>query len=314
MKRKAIIISLSGSSLKPKEKKLISIYKPWGVILFKRNIKSFNQTKKLIMDIKKIVKDKKYPILIDEEGGNVCRLSNFMDNKIYSQKLFGDLFSENKKLSIYLYTNYISSLCKIFRLLGVNINTVPVLDILKNGTHKIIGSRSYSSNKKIVKYLGKVCIDNYKKNKISTVIKHIPGHGSSTSDSHLKLPKINIPLKELESIDFNCFKNMNSLFAMTAHLLYPKLDNNVVTHSKKIIKNIIRYKIGFKGILISDDISMKSLKYDISTNALYALNAGCNLVLYCAGNYNESLKLLKQVPLIDKFTIKKTSEFYKFLS
>ena len=101
---------------------------------------------------------------------------------------------------------------------------------------------------------------------------------------------------------------------MTAHILYKKIDNeNVATFSKKIINDIIRKKIGFKGILISDDISMKALKYDLITNAKKSLNAGCNLVLYCSGNYNESRKLLKEVPFIDKFTAKKTSEFYKFL-
>ena len=101
---------------------------------------------------------------------------------------------------------------------------------------------------------------------------------------------------------------------MTAHILYEKLDKrNVATFSKKIISEIIRKKIGFKGILISDDISMKALKYDLVRNAKKSLEAGCNLALYCSGNFNESYKLLKEMPYIDKFTIKKTSEFYKFL-
>ena len=102
---------------------------------------------------------------------------------------------------------------------------------------------------------------------------------------------------------------------MTAHILYTKLDSkNVVTHSKYIIKKIIRQKLKFKGILISDDISMKALKYDIFTNAKKSLEAGCNLVLYCGGNYVISKKLLRELPFIDTFTVKKTSEFYKFLS
>ena len=101
---------------------------------------------------------------------------------------------------------------------------------------------------------------------------------------------------------------------MTAHILYTKLDNrNAATHSKKIIKEIIRKKIGFKGILISDDISMKALKYDLITNATKSIEAGCNLVLYCAGKTCDNFKLIKSLPYIDKFTSKKTSEFYKFL-
>ena len=101
---------------------------------------------------------------------------------------------------------------------------------------------------------------------------------------------------------------------MTAHILYSQIDKkNVATFSKKIISQIIRKKIGFKGILISDDISMKALKHDLITNAKKSLIAGCNIVLYCAGNYKDTYKLIKEVPFIDKFTSKKTSEFYKFL-
>ena len=315
MIRRAIITSISGKILTSREKKLIVETKPWGVILFKRNIESFHQTKKLITNIRKAIKDKKYPILIDEEGGNVCRLSNLIDNKIYSQKFFGDLYKVNKSLAVSLYKHYIFSLSNILKSLGININTVPVLDIFKKKTNKIIGSRSYSFDKETIKYLGFLCVDTYKKNKIGTVIKHLPGHGSAQSDSHKRLPFVKDSYSSLEKNDFNSFYKMNSYFAMTAHILYKYLDTkNVSTHSKFIIQNIIRKKIGFKGILLSDDISMKALKYDLLNNALKSLDAGCNLVLYCAGNYEDSENLLNKIPLIDSFTAKKTSEFYKFLS
>jgi beta-N-acetylhexosaminidase len=121
--------------------------------------------------------------------------------------------------------------------------------------------------------------------------------------------------KSLNKTDFKCFKAMPSFFAMTAHILYRNIDKfNNATHSKKIIKTIIRKEIGFKGILISDDISMKALKYNLIENADLALKSGCNLVLYCSGKTKETEKLLKAMPYIDKFTAKKTSEFYKFLS
>ena len=314
MKSKALITSISGPHLTRKEINLFKSQKPWGIILFKRNIHNFNQTKKLIKSIKKIFKDKNFPILIDEEGGTVCRLTHIIDNKVYSQNFFGDLYQKNKNLGRSIYENYIFSLSSVLKKLGININTVPVLDVLKKNTHKIIGTRSYSKNIKIIKLLGSICIDVYKKNKIATVIKHIPGHGSSMSDSHLVLPIVKNKYTNLRKSDFNCFKKMNSHFAMTAHILFSKIDsNNVATHSEKMIRKIIRKHIGFKGILISDDISMKALKYDIVKNAKKSLNAGCNLALYCSGRYKESKKLLKELPLIDNFTIKKTSEFYKFL-
>ena len=198
--------------------------------------------------------------------------------------------------------------------IGININTIPVLDVLRKKTSKVIGNRSFSNKKEIVKKFGKITVDTCHKNKIISVIKHIPGHGCSKSDSHYKMPKVNLSNKELSFIDSYPFKLINAKLAMTAHVLYQKIDKyNVATFSKKIIKETIRKKIGFKGILMSDDISMKALKYDLNTNAKKALEAGCNLVLYCSGNINDNFKLIKSVPYIDKFTIKKTSEIYKIL-
>ncbi len=314
MIKKAIIISLSGFKLKKDEIKLFKKYLPWGVILFKRNIKNYSQLKKLVSSIKKITKDKKYPILIDEEGGDVTRLQNIVNNKHFSQRLFGQIYEANARVGTSIYKKYINEICMILKSLGININTVPVLDKLYSHTSNFLNNRVYSSNIKTIQSLSNTCINTYKINKISTVIKHIPGHGLAKSDSHKKLPIINKNKSFLIKNDFKCFKNSRSLFAMTAHILFKKIDSkNCVTHSKKTIEEFIRKKIGYKGIIISDDISMKALKYDVVKNALKALNAGCNLALYCKGSSKESLKLLKKIPPIDEFTKKKTSEFYKFL-
>ena len=313
MKKKAIIISIKGYHLSIKEQMLIANEKPWGLILFKRNIKSLRQVIELIKKIRKFSKDSKFPIMIDEEGETVSRLSKIINNNL-SQKLFGDIYKHNPKIALIIYKNYINNLTALLKKIGININTVPVLDVIRKKTHKIIGNRSFSNDPRVVKKLGQVCVKQYKSNKLGTVIKHIPGHGCATFDSHLKTPKVKLNYKDLNKIDFLPFKSNSSQFAMTAHILYSEIDkNNVATFSKKIISQIIRKKIGFKGILISDDISMKALKYDLVTNAKKSLIAGCNIVLYCAGNYKDSYKLIKKVPFIDKFTTKKTSEFYKFL-
>ena len=314
MIKKAIIISLSGYKLTKVELNIFKKYLPWGVILFRRNIRDFIQLKKLILSIKKITRDKNYPILIDEEGGDVSRLENIINNKNFSQKDFGKIFDLNQKIGSNIYKYYINEICIILKSLGININTIPVLDRQYKFTHKFLKNRVYSSKIKTIKALSNICIDTCKLNKILTIIKHIPGHGLAKLDSHKKLPVINKDLKFLIKNDFKCFKKTRSLFAMTAHILYKKIDSkHCATHSPIIIKKIIRKKIGFKGILISDDISMKSLKHNITKNALKALDAGCNLALYCKGRSTESLKLLKKIPPIDEFTIKKTSEFYKFL-
>ena len=313
MNKKAIIISIKSSKLSNKEIKILSTQKPWGLILFKRNIKSLRQIKNLIKKIRKITKDSKFPIMIDEEGKTVTRLTKIIDHNV-SQKLFGDFYKFNPKTSVKVYKDYINYLCDLLRSIGINMNTVPVLDVLRKKTTKVIGSRSFSHDPNIVKKLGQICVNQYKLNKLATVIKHIPGHGCTTLDSHLKVPKVKLKFQDLSKIDFFPFKSSKSKFAMTAHVLYKKIDKlNVATFSKKIISEVVRKKIGFKGILISDDISMKALKYDLITNAKKSLLAGCNLVLYCAGNHKDTLKLIKEVPFIDKFTAKKTSEFYKFL-
>ena len=313
MKKKAIIVSIKGYYLTDREKLLLSNERPWGLILFKRNIKSFNQIKLLIKIIKKITKDKNFPILIDEEGATVSRLRELIYHN-FTANYFGKLYSQDKIIAVQIYKSYLNKLCKDLKNIGININTIPVLDILRKNTNQVIGSRSFSNNKDIVKKLGKITVDQCHFNKIIPVIKHIPGHGCASLDSHVKTPIVNLNKKKLNRIDFYPFKLSSAKLAMTAHILYKKIDSkNVATFSKKIVNKIIRKKIGFKGILITDDISMKALSYDLITNAKKSLDAGCNIILYCAGNIRDNFKLIKSVPYIDKFTSKKTSEIYKIL-
>ena len=314
MNRKAVIFGISGYKLKKNEKLLLKETKPWGIILFSRNIKNLSQLKSLINDIKKTLNHKKYPILIDVEGGKVSRLNKIIDLSNFSQNYFANLYKKNKKLFTIHYKIYINTVCNIFKRVGININTVPVLDVRRKKGHNVIGNRSFSNNPENVKKLGNLCIDLYEKNKIATVVKHIPGHGLSISDSHYKTPIIKANKKELIKKDFRPFKDCKSIFAMTAHVIYQMYDNkNTATHSKIIINKVIRNHIKFRGLLISDDISMKSLKYKLEKNALKALESGCNLVLHCNGNIREMIILAKHIPKIDKFTQKKTSHFYKFL-
>ena len=197
--------------------------------------------------------------------------------------------------------------------MGINLNSVPVLDLKIKGSSNIIGNRSYSNNPSIVSKIGDFCIKNFHENSIGTIIKHIPGHGLAKVDSHYSTPKINKSLKYLLKNDFKAFKNKNSFFAMTAHVIFKRIDQiNTVTHSNKIIK-LIRNKIGFKNILISDDLSMKSLKGSIKENTIKTFKAGCNLALHCNGNLKEMEIIGKNSPFVDNFIIKKTSQFYKIL-
>ena len=312
-KRKSFITGVKGTKLNEKEIYFLKKYKPWGVILFSRNIKSINQTYKLTSQIKKIFKDENYPILIDEEGGKVSRLNKLIDNSIFSAEFFNNLYIKDKKKFYIYYNVYVKQICYLLNLLGININTVPVLDVKRRITNKVIGNRSFSSNPFVVSKLGKICIKKYHENRIGTVIKHIPGHGLSKVDSHNKLPIIKESINLLNKIDFLPFKKQNSFLAMTAHIIYSSIDSkNTATHSPKVI-NIIRKKIGFKNIIMSDDISMKSLKYSITKNTTQAFNSGCDLVLHCNGKYKEMLMVAKNSPLLSTFIIKKTSQLLNII-
>ena len=314
MINRSFITGLKSTSLSIKEKKFLSDYKPWGVILFSRNIKSIQQTKKLTDQIKKIFNDVNYPILIDQEGGRVNRLQKFFNSTPLTGEYFGKLYLKDKKKFNDYYKIFVNQTSYLLRSIGVNINTLPVLDIRSRGSSNIIGDRSFSNNRKIVSEIGDICINYFHKNNIATIIKHIPGHGLAKVDSHKLTPTVKKNFNYLIKNDFYTFKNKASLFAMTAHIIYQNIDKlNTATHSKKIIK-LIRRNIRFKNILMSDDISMKSLKYSIKENTERAFDAGCDLVLHCNGNYKEMLIVAKNSPLISKFIIKKTSQFHRIIS
>ena len=313
-KRKAFITGIKSLKLTTSEVKFLKKQKPWGIILFSRNIKSINQTKLLTNSIRKLFKDPHYPILIDQEGGRVNRLKNIITFDNLTGEYFGKLYVQDKRKFNIIYKLFIDKTSYLLKQIGVNINTLPVLDLRIKRSSNIIGDRSFSENKKIVSKVGDICIDLFNQNSIGTVIKHIPGHGLAKVDSHNFTPIVDKNINYLIKNDFFPFKNKDSLFAMTAHIIYKKIDPlNTATHSKKII-NIIRKKIGFKNVLISDDLSMKSLKYDLSTNTIKSFEAGCNLALHCNGNFNEMKVVAENSPLVNNFIIKKTSLFYKNLS
>ena len=313
-KRRAFIVGVKGLKLSKKEIFFLKKFKPWGVILFSRNIQSIKQVKKLIIQIKNIFLDKNYPILIDEEGGKVSRLNSILISSSFTGEYFGQKY-KNEKSNFINYVNiYVDQIAFLLREIGVNINNSPVLDIRSKYSEMIIGNRAFSNNKKIVFLIGRLFIKKFHKNKIASVIKHIPGHGLAKVDSHKKTPIIKKSLRYLIKNDFFPFQNQKSLFAMTAHIIFEDIDKkNTATHSKAVI-SVIRKKIRYKNVIISDDISMKALKYSIEKNTIKAFNAGCNIVLHCNGKLNEMIKVAKNSPKIDNFLMKKTLEFYKLIN
>jgi beta-N-acetylhexosaminidase len=312
--RKCFITGIKSTKLSKQELFFLKKYKPWGVILFSRNLQNFKQIKNLTSNIRNIFKDKNYPIMIDQEGGRVNRLNKIISLDKLTSEYFGKLFIKNKREFLINYKLFVDKVSYLLKNLGININTVPVLDLRHKSSSKVIGDRSFSDNIEIVSEIGDLCIRHFRQNSIGTVIKHIPGHGLAKVDSHNFTPIINKNKSYLYKNDFKAFELKKSLFAMTAHVIFKKIDpKNTVTHSKKII-NIIRNKIKFKNLLISDDLSMKSLKYSIAENTKKSFTAGCNLVLHCNGNLKEMIQVAENSPKVNSFVLKKTSEFYKNLS
>ena len=229
---RAFIVGVKTTRLTLKEKKFLKKYKPWGVILFTRNIKNIKQTRELTSSIRKIFGNNKYPILIDQEGGRVSRLKNLISFDNLTAEFFGKKFINKPKEFNSFYKLFIDKTSELLKLIGVNINTSPVLDLRVKGSSNIIGDRSFSNNPKIVSKIGDFCINNYHQNGIATVIKHIPGHGLAKVDSHHFTPIVNKKLDYLRKKDFFPFKKKNSIFAMTAHIIFKKIDaQNTVTHS-----------------------------------------------------------------------------------
>ncbi|MFM7821958.1 MAG: glycoside hydrolase family 3 N-terminal domain-containing protein [Candidatus Fonsibacter sp.] len=316
MKTHAIIFGIDSFKLNLNEITFFKKYKPWGIILFSRNIKNLEQVKNLTTSIKDLFKDKNFPILIDQEGGMVNRFKNIINLENYNAKYFGDIYNNDPKFYS-KFDKFLKINISILKYCGININTVPVLDLFNADKKNVIGNRSFSKNYKIVVKLSKYLIKSYKKSGLETVIKHIPGHGCTSIDSHFALPQVNLSLDYLKNNDFRTFKKVNSYLAMTAHILYKNIDpTRCATQSKKIINDIIRKYLSFRGILMSDDICMKALSGSMLKNAKLTLDAGCNILLHCNGNLDQMKKLSLIVPEIDNFTNKLTKKikanFYKF--
>ena len=303
----AAILSVEGTQLSDREKRLLEKSNPLGINLFARNIINKAQLKKLTSEIKETIGRDDVIIAVDQEGGRVRRLSEPEFRSYASQIDLGKIEAVYGKDAAHQAIRYHALL--ISRDLietGFNLNYAPVLDIAFEETSPVIKSRSFGNNEKKIAEYGKIMVEEYSTNGICPCIKHMPGHGRVTVDPHLSLPILNHSLKELEK-DFYPFQQLrNTPAGMTAHIVIPEIDNKLpITQSKKGIEQIIRGVIGFDGFLISDAIDMKALKGTIGERTKTALNAGCDAICYALGDYNEMLEICDNCTIIaDKSMIR----------
>ncbi len=295
-----VIFGIEGIELTEQEKNFYAKVNPLGFILFRRNIESPTQIKALIEDLYLCTENPFLHILIDQEGGRVARLKPPYFRNARPAGDFAKLAEVNlpsAQEAVFL-NHYLMG--QELKELGINVNCAPMCDMLFSNSHNIIGDRSFGRSKKAVISLAKAAIEGLIHANVIPIIKHIPGHGRAQVDSHEDLPCITENLEELESSDFSVFKSLAfAPWAMTAHILYDSIDPyNCATLSPSVI-SYIREEIGFKNILISDDICMKALKGDLAKRAQKAIESGCDIVLHCQGSINDYQEVAEVCGFLD---------------
>ena len=283
----AFISGCSGPVLSTAERAFFARTNPWGLILFKRNCETPEQLKRLTSDFRDAVGRKTAPVFIDQEGGRVQRLgppSNAW-RRYPAARAYGEAFNASALAGLRAARNVGRLMAEDLIAAGITANCVPVLDVPQPGAHEIVGNRAYSDRIEAIMALARAHAAGFSDGGVLPVIKHIPGHGRARADSHLELPVVDATRAELEAVDFPPFAAMaDAPMAMTAHVVYTAIDKTApATLSKKVILSVIRKQIGFRGLLMTDDLSMKALTGSYADKTRRALDAGCDIVLHCNG-------------------------------
>lgn len=286
---KAVILGCAGKSLSADEAKFYRDERPWGFILFARNIGEPNEIADLVAGLRDSVGRPDAPVFIDQEGGRVQRLRPPLAPNYPAGSALGALYRADRKAG--LRAAWLMARLHAFDLLrfGINVDCLPVLDVPIEGASDVIGTRAYGTSPETVAAMGRAAAEGLMAGGVLPVMKHIPGHGRAFADSHHELPRVDVPLGELARHDFAPFKALNDLpMAMTAHVVFTAIDPTApATTSPKVIRDIVRGEIGFDGLLISDDTSMKALSGDFPRKAAAILAAGVDIVLHCNGVMEE---------------------------
>ncbi len=279
----ACILGCSGPRLTPQEARCFAEGRPFGFILFARNIETPEQLRRLCGDLRQAV-GSRVPILIDQEGGRVARLRAPHWHEWMPPYEQVRASGGNARRSMRLRYRLIGH---ELRDVGIDCNCAPVADIARNATHEILANRCYGSDPGLVADISRSVAQGLVDAGIMPVLKHMPGHGRAVLDSHLELPIVTASQTDLRATDFAPFKALNDLpMAMTAHIVYSEIDELPATFSPKVI-DMIRAEIGFQGLLMSDDISMQALSGSVAERSRLALGAGCDVVLHCNGDPGE---------------------------
>jgi beta-N-acetylhexosaminidase len=300
MSARAFIVGCSGPKLTQDERAFFRDAKPWGFILFKRNIETPDQVRALTAALRETVGVSDAPILVDQEGGRVQRMGpphwrRYPPGRAYGRAAGGDPLMQREiaRLGARLIADDLLAV-------GINVDCLPVLDVPAPGAHDIIGDRAYANDPVTIAVLGRAASEGLLAGGVLPVIKHMPGHGRAGADSHEALPVVRASRAELEATDFEPFRVLADMpLAMTAHVVYTAIDpDEPATTSRRVIDDVIRGSIGFAGLVMSDDVSMKALSGSLRERAVAALAAGCDVALHCNGKLDEMQAVAEAAPML----------------
>lgn len=305
--RTRVIYGCAGHTLEAEERAFFRDVRPWGFILFGRNVADREQVQALVNDLRDAVGDGRAPVLIDQEGGRVARLGPPQWKQRPAAARFGALYRTSTEAACeaaYLNARLIAA---DLAELGITVDCLPVLDLPVEGADNVIGDRAFSNRSIAVIELGRAVIEGLLEGGVLPVMKHCPGHGRAPADSHVALPHVDAELDELSATDFVPFRSLaHCPLAMTAHVVYTSIDRqHPATLSPKVIRDAIRWDIGFEGLLITDDISMGALSGPISARTKAALFAGCDIVLHCNGKMSEMKDVALEAKPLDGLPLKR---------
>jgi beta-N-acetylhexosaminidase len=300
MTARAFITGVSGLSLTADERDFMRTARPWGFILFKRNIETPTQVTALISELRESLGESDAPVLIDQEGGRVQRFGPPHWPVYPPGAVFGSLYDIDRELGLTAARLSARLMAADLIDLGVTVDCLPLADVPIAGADAVIGNRAYGTEPGKVAAIARAVTDGLEQGGVLPVLKHIPGHGRATADTHFRLPVVDTPKAELERTDFAAFQPLADLpMAMTAHVVFSALDPaQPATTSATIIEQVIRGSIGFQGLLMSDDVSMNALAGSLAERTRAIISAGCDMVLHCNGNLGEMREVARETPVL----------------
>jgi beta-N-acetylhexosaminidase len=288
---RAVIFGCEGPAVTDWERGFFRECDPLGFILFARNCQTPDQVRTLVADLRGAVGRRDAPVLIDQEGGRVARLTPPHWRAAPAAARFGALYARDRAAAREAVVANARLIAAELAELGITVDCAPVLDLPIPGADAVIGDRAFAADPAVVAALGRAFCEGLLAGAVLPVVKHLPGHGRALADSHLALPVVEATRADLEGSDFRPFRDLaDAPWAMTAHIVYRAIDpDNPATTSARLIHEVIREDFGFDGVLVSDDLSMAALRGDFDSRAAASLAAGCDLVLHCNGEREEMM-------------------------